>query len=104
MMKTFPEAVWSQRHADVLNVAASAALLPLSMFGGFPPTVAHADPGNAIAMTSSGNSATEKWYAEIEKKIRPGVSRQQAAVLVAKEQPQLQAAYIAEFRQQAAKR
>ena len=104
MTLTHPETIWSQRHADTLNVLDHVTFAPLAMFGGLSPAIAQAGPANSTATSSSSGSATEKWYAEIEKKVRPGVTRQQAAVLVAKEQPQLQAAYIDEYRRQAARR
>ena len=105
MTLDFPQTIWSQRHADTLNVLDHVTLHPLAMFGAMPSNVAHAEPANAAATTSSSEgSATARWFAEIEKKVRPGISRQQAAVLVAKENPTLQQAYIDEYREQAARR
>lgn len=97
MMTLIPETVWSARHA-----AATLTFAPLSMFSGLSPTATQAGP--ASATTSNSGSATEKWYAEIEKKVRPGVTRQQAAVMVAKENETLRQAYVEEYRQQAAAR
>ena len=99
----FPQTIWSQRHADVLNAAASVAFLPLS-FDAMPSNVAHAEPANPTATTSNSGTAANQWNAAIEAKIKPGVTRQQAAVLVAKERPDLQAAYVAEHREQVAAR
>ncbi len=103
MMMNFPKTVWSEKHARTLDAAATLTFAPLSMFGGLSPTVAQAATNEATTTASSG-TATDQWNAAIEAKVRPGVTRQQAAVLVAKEQPQLQAAYIDEYRRQAARR
>lgn len=61
--------------------------------------------GKAGAAASGGEGgAIAQWNAAIEEKIGPRVNRQQAAVMVAKENPALQAAYIEEYRQQASQR
>ncbi len=59
--------------------------------------------GQAVENASEG-SASAQWNAAIEEKIGPRVNRQQAAVMVAKENPALQQAYIEEYRQKAAQR
>lgn len=104
MMMTFPETVWSEKHARTLDAAATLTFAPLSMFGGLSPTASQAEPANPTATTNSRGTATDQWNAAIEAKIKPGVTRQQAAVLVAKENPALQQAYVEEYRRQAAQR
>lgn len=103
-MMTFPETVWSEKHARTLDAAASVAFLPMS-FVAMPSNVAHAEPAKPTATSSSSEgSATTRWNAAIDEKVKPGTTRQQAAVMVAKENPTLQQAYIEEFRRQAAQR
>lgn len=68
---------------------------PVAMFGGL---------SRNSTTTSSGGTATDQWNAAIEAKVRAGLTRPQATVAVIKEQPRLQAAYIEEFRKQAAMR
>lgn len=60
--------------------------------------------GGKPTSTSGEGSAAAQWNAAIEEKVGPKVTRQQAAVMVAKENPTLQQSYIEEHRQQAAQR
>ena len=57
MMMTFPETVWSQKHADALNVAATMAYVPLAAM---PPHTTQAAPASATTTNSNGGSATER--------------------------------------------
>ena len=87
----------SQAEATALKavkpVAEKPGVAPIQA-SGKPTTVAEQNEGSAIA----------QWNAAIDEKVKPGTTRQQAAVMVAKEQPALQQAYIDEYRQTAAKR
>ena len=61
--------------------------------------------GGKTGTASSGEGgAIAQWNAAIEEKVGPKVTRQQAAVMVAKENPELQQSYIEAYRQQAASR
>lgn len=102
MTLTHPGTIWSQRHADTLNALDHVTFAPMAMFGGLSPTQA---ASSSAATTSSNGSATAAWNAAIEAKMTAHkVTKQQAVVLVVKENPKLQADYIEEFRQQAALR
>lgn len=68
---------------------------------GFDPVGSGGKTGTA---SSCEGGAIAQWNAAIEEKVKPGVNRQQAAVMVAKENPALQQSYIEEYRQQAAQR
>ena len=67
---------------------------------GFDPVGTGAKPGGG----STQGSAAAQWNAAIDEKVGPKVTRQQAAVMVAKENPALQQQYIDEARQSAGQR
>lgn len=99
-------AAWlAEMNARLTASQAEAAALKAEKPSVDKPGVAPIQATGKPAVTDQEeSSAIAQWNAAIDAKVRPGVTRQQAAVMVAKENPDLQKAYIEEHRQNAAQR
>lgn len=103
MLLDFPAGtVWSQKHADSIDCLATAMFVPLSAFEGMPSQASRPSTDTAATTSSGGNSATDEWERAIAERMqrRPAETRQQAVVAVVRERPDLQTAYVTEYRQQ----